>query len=45
MTAEPIGNNSQDFSQRRLLPMRMRALGGTGIKVSPFCLGAMMFGV
>ncbi|MDR0342733.1 MAG: aldo/keto reductase [Nocardiopsaceae bacterium] len=24
--------------------MRMRALGGTGIKVSPYCLGAMMFG-
>jgi aryl-alcohol dehydrogenase-like predicted oxidoreductase len=24
--------------------MRMRTLGGTGIKVSPFCLGAMMFG-
>ena len=24
--------------------MRMRALGGTGIKVSAYCLGAMMFG-
>src|ERR1043165_18925 len=24
--------------------MRMRTLGGTGIKVSPLCLGAMMFG-
>jgi aryl-alcohol dehydrogenase-like predicted oxidoreductase len=24
--------------------MRMRTLGGTGIKVSPYCLGAMMFG-
>ncbi|GAA1774014.1 MULTISPECIES: aldo/keto reductase [Streptomonospora] len=24
--------------------MRLRALGGTGIKVSPFCLGTMMFG-
>jgi aryl-alcohol dehydrogenase-like predicted oxidoreductase len=24
--------------------MWMRTLGGTGIKVSPFCLGAMMFG-
>ena len=24
--------------------MRMRTLGGTGIKVSPHCLGAMMFG-
>src|SRR5207342_2632286 len=24
--------------------MRMRTLGGTGVKVSPFCLGAMMFG-
>jgi len=22
----------------------MRTLGGTGIKVSPYCLGAMMFG-
>jgi len=24
--------------------MRMRTLGGTGIKVTPYCLGAMMFG-
>jgi aryl-alcohol dehydrogenase-like predicted oxidoreductase len=24
--------------------MHMRTLGGTGIKVSPYCLGAMMFG-
>src|SRR3982750_2911405 len=24
--------------------MKMRTLGGTGIKVSPLCLGAMMFG-
>src|ERR1700751_698388 len=24
--------------------MRMRTLDGTGIKVSPYCLGAMMFG-
>jgi aryl-alcohol dehydrogenase-like predicted oxidoreductase len=24
--------------------MRMRTLGGTGIRVSPYCLGAMMFG-
>ena len=24
--------------------MKMRTLGGTGIKVSPYCLGAMMFG-
>ena len=24
--------------------MRMRTLGGTGIQVSPYCLGAMMFG-
>jgi aryl-alcohol dehydrogenase-like predicted oxidoreductase len=24
--------------------MRMRTLGGAGIKVSPYCLGAMMFG-
>jgi aryl-alcohol dehydrogenase-like predicted oxidoreductase len=24
--------------------MRMRTLGGTGINVSPYCLGAMMFG-
>ncbi|MGE5286357.1 MAG: aldo/keto reductase [Micromonosporaceae bacterium] len=24
--------------------MQMRTLGGTGIKVSPYCLGAMMFG-
>jgi aryl-alcohol dehydrogenase-like predicted oxidoreductase len=26
------------------MAMRMRTLGGTGIKVSPYCLGAMMFG-
>src|SRR5688572_5703928 len=24
--------------------MRLRTLGGTGIMVSPYCLGAMMFG-
>jgi aryl-alcohol dehydrogenase-like predicted oxidoreductase len=24
--------------------MRMRTLGGAGIKVSSYCLGAMMFG-
>ena len=24
--------------------MEYRTLGGTGVKVSPFCLGAMMFG-
>src|SRR5213083_1324476 len=24
--------------------MQMRTLGGTGIKVTPYCLGAMMFG-
>src|SRR5579859_1481212 len=28
----------------RKLGMRMRTLGGTGIKVTPYCLGAMMFG-
>jgi len=27
-----------------MLHMRMRTLGGTGIKVSSYCLGAMMFG-
>ncbi len=35
MTAEPTGSNSRDLSRRRLLLMRMRTLGGTGIKVSP----------
>src|SRR6201986_3766499 len=30
--------------RRRRQQMRMRTLGGTGIKVSPYCLGAMMFG-
>ena len=25
--------------------MKYRTLGRTGIKVSPYCLGAMMFGV
>ncbi len=28
----------------RVAPMKMRTLGRTGIKVSPLCLGAMMFG-
>jgi aryl-alcohol dehydrogenase-like predicted oxidoreductase len=31
-----------DHSGRRT--MKYRTLGGTGIKVSPYCLGAMMFG-
>src|ERR1035438_577664 len=31
-------------AKRKAAGMRMRTLGGTGIKVSPFCLGAMMFG-
>jgi len=44
ITAESTGSNSRDLSRRRLLLMRMRTLGGTGIKVSPYCLGAMMFG-
>src|ERR1700735_1466924 len=30
--------------RRKAAGMRMRTLGGTGIKVSPYCLGAMMFG-
>src|ERR1700744_2181356 len=30
--------------RRRRQQMRMRTLGGTGIKVSSYCLGAMMFG-
>src|SRR6204780_5625408 len=33
----------QDHRQKAA-GMRMRTLGGTGIKVSPYCLGAMMFG-
>ncbi len=31
-------------ARRKVTGMRMRTLGGTGIKVSPYCLGAMMFG-
>jgi aryl-alcohol dehydrogenase-like predicted oxidoreductase len=27
-----------------ICPMELRTLGGTGVKVSPLCLGAMMFG-
>ena len=27
------------------MPMHYRALGGTGIQVSAYCLGTMMFGV
>src|ERR1700704_2799314 len=30
--------------KRKATGMQMRTLGGTGIKVSPYCLGAMMFG-
>jgi aryl-alcohol dehydrogenase-like predicted oxidoreductase len=33
-----------DQAKRKAADMRMRTLGGTGIKVSPYCLGAMMFG-
>src|ERR1700742_4237206 len=29
---------------KEMARMRMGALGGTGIKVSSYCLGAMMFG-
>jgi aryl-alcohol dehydrogenase-like predicted oxidoreductase len=31
-------------AKRKAAGMRMRTLGGTGIKVSSYCLGAMMFG-
>src|SRR5580658_282022 len=31
-------------ARRKAAGMRMRTLGGTGIKVSSYCLGAMMFG-
>src|SRR5882672_10326761 len=38
-------SDSSDSSDiREAHGMRMRTLGGTGIKVSPYCLGAMMFG-
>jgi aryl-alcohol dehydrogenase-like predicted oxidoreductase len=32
------------LTTKETVRMRMRTLGGTGIKVSPYCLGAMMFG-
>src|SRR5712675_393384 len=38
------GETSDSSDTREAHGMRMRTLGGTGIKVSPYCLGAMMFG-
>src|SRR5579863_1728107 len=35
---------SDRLARGKVAEMRMRTLGGTGIKVSPYCLGAMMFG-
>src|SRR5208282_3621471 len=39
-----IGMDDIEEAKRKAAGMRMRTLGGTGIKVSPYCLGAMMFG-
>src|SRR3954462_8735186 len=35
---------SRDIEPRRVAAMEMRPLGRPGVKVSPLCLGAMMFG-
>src|SRR4051812_12750657 len=35
---------SSDIRPRRVAAMERRALGRTGVQVSPLCLGAMMFG-
>src|SRR3954447_6409167 len=35
---------SSDIEPRRVPAMELRPLGRTGVKVSPLCLGAMMFG-
>src|SRR5690348_2943373 len=45
-TAEPAtpAESAVAATPREAHGMRMRTLGGTGIKVSPYCLGAMMFG-
>src|SRR5689334_15054534 len=42
--ANRITCNSRHRQGKEARSMRMRTLGGTGIKVSPYCLGAMMFG-
>src|SRR5690348_10174384 len=39
-----LGAKSEQGKPEEAHSMRMRTLGGTGIKVSPYCLGAMMFG-
>src|SRR5260370_2845508 len=36
--------SATEDARRKVTGMRMRTLGGTGIKVSPYCLGAMMLG-
>jgi aryl-alcohol dehydrogenase-like predicted oxidoreductase len=41
--SELIFSGTED-ARRKVAGMQMRTLGGTGIKVSPYCLGAMMFG-
>ena len=35
---------SSDIEPRTVAAMETRALGRTGVQVSPLCLGAMMFG-
>src|SRR6201990_34009 len=42
--AGETAETSETSDIREAHGMRMRTLGGTGIKVSPYCLGAMMFG-
>jgi hypothetical protein len=41
-----LGKYKEDWGKEAstISGMRMRTLGGTGIKVSSYCLGAMMFG-
>jgi hypothetical protein len=42
-SAKP-GRSATHQTAEKALDMQYRTLGKTGIKVSPYCLGAMMFG-
>jgi aryl-alcohol dehydrogenase-like predicted oxidoreductase len=39
-----MSTNGADAARSRVRSMELRTLGTTGVKVSPLCLGAMMFG-
>src|SRR5580658_6842969 len=39
-----MSTNGADAARSRVRGMELRTLGTTGVKVSPLCLGAMMFG-